>query len=187
MKKHYVKLLAIALTCWLPFVAHALNRDQVAGEIVSVDSDAGQIQVRILESGNRDLAREGTTHTFDVNTDTNIEYELDRFVYGPYRYGDPDVGDINVGDTVILDFEQLDQRNKARTVRNQQTRNVAVADRVRRESLNARAVDQQAVQTTRRERLPDSASALPAITLTGLLFALLALTLRIYRNRRFHH
>lgn len=175
--------------------AFALNSDQVRGEIVSVDTESNRIEVRVIESGAQTTAQEGTVESYVIPPNTPIEYEIDRVVYMPYRTGDFGLDDLAVGDRVLLDFEAVNNDRTARKVRNEETRDVAVRERVRREGVASTAGTRERADDRvgnsdpvyladagERSRLPDSASILPSLAITGVMLAGAAGLLRARRK-----
>lgn len=188
MTHRMFKRIAAALLMWLPAFAFALNDDQVRGEIVSVDADADEIEVRITEAGDNRSVSAGATQTYEIPDDVDIEYDVDGIIYAPYRRADVEIGDLERGDTVLIDFEEIDDadRRAARRVRNENTSNVAVRDRVQREGRQVEDAESQTelaqAEFSDRDRLPDTASLLPLLFVSGLLFAGLAGVFRRVRR-----
>ncbi|TQV66309.1 hypothetical protein FKG94_27340 [Exilibacterium tricleocarpae] len=183
MRHSVISIFTFFLTICLPLLGLALENDQLRGEIIGMDQSRQQLQVRVLEAGDQMASRVDTIETFRLSRDTEIEYELDSYVYGPYFYGEPDFGDLNIGDTVILDFDIAAREKPARKIRNQKTRNQGLADRVRQSNRNPTPAENRVVMAgAGRDRLPDSASLLPAAACVGGLFVLLGLGLRSRRR-----
>jgi hypothetical protein len=172
--------------------AQALNDDQLSAEVQSVDEASRTLEVKIIDAGADIEANPGDVESYYVGTDTDIRYEIDSLLYE--TYADFKLSEIERGDRVILDFDDAANRTGVRTVRNVESRNVATRERIISEGRRVeddtaagerdRTERQLAAQDDRSTRtaLPDSASALPALALIGLLLAGVAGVLRRLRN-----
>lgn len=174
--------------------ALAIQGDRIKGEVLSVDADERTMRIEILEVGANVDATVGTRESYSVPADVPIEFEIDGSIYQPYP--EYRFTNIAVGDEVLLDFTNL-QRTEIARIRTQETKDLAVRERVRREGRMIEESDRMAQNepnmdegnrlaardnTNRRSALPDSASALPGIALLGLLFAVLAVGVRYFRS-----
>lgn len=176
--KQVLTTIAMLLAIAMPAV-YAIDSDQVRGEVTEVNTDTRQISVRVLESGADQAARVGQIETYDVPPGTNFEYEVDSVLY---RLTDTlDLSDLSEGDRLLLDFAEVDQRREATNVRNEETQDMAMRDRAKNEGTPVDD-DKIEVPAANRDSLPESASPLPLLALTGALFAVLAGTLRRLRK-----
>lgn len=186
----YKKLFfAAALLASSSAVFGAVEEDQVRGEVVSVREASNEITLRILEAGDSRTADRGTVQTYEVPAGTPIEYQIQGRLFGAYD-DEISLGDISRGDRVLLDFEEIDQRKRARKVRNEETTNIAAQDRIRaagreiedRDTRFDRNDEPEYQQVVGRSELPRTASALPTLALFGFGFALCAFVVRKART-----
>jgi hypothetical protein len=162
--------------------AFAIENDGIRGEVVSFDTANRTMEVRITEVGSDVDARVGSTRSFVIPSDVRIEYEIDRQVYSPYT--SYTLNEIRSGDRVLLDFDTTDS-TRVVNLRNEQTTNVVIRDRIRNEGTLFDADDRLMASNDRtvdRSALPDSASSLPVFGLLGVLLAMLALGVRLGRQ-----
>ncbi len=189
MKKLF-SLLMFTFALSTPAAFAAVQADQLRGEIVSVDSAAATIRVRITESGDERAASVGSLQNFNIPDDTPIEYVIDSSIYARNRRGNADLSDISEGDSVLLKFEDAQGVRQATNLRNERTTNTAVRERIRREGRIVRNSNENmnsnntvaAVSTNERSSLPTSASPMPLLALIGMLFAGLATVVRRVRQ-----
>jgi hypothetical protein len=179
-----------ALVCAMPLAAQALERDEVRGEVVSTSPNADQLTIRVTESGDEMSAEVGSTQTYDVPSDIEIEYEIDRRTYAPLSADSVTLNDLEEGDSVLLRFEEADGTQRAVNLRNERTSNVQARDRIRSEGRDITDTadwgsTQMAAGTERygRDALPASASTLPALFAGGVFLAFTAIVLGLRRKR----
>jgi hypothetical protein len=179
-----------ALVCAIPPAANALERDEVRGEVVSSSPNADQLTIRVTESGDEMSAEVGSTQTYDVPSDIEIEYEIDRRTYAALSAESVTLNDLEEGDSVLLRFADAGGTQRAVNLRNERTSNVQARDRIRsggrditgtsdwgstQMAANAEGYD--------RDSLPASASTLPALFAGGVFLAFSALVLGLRRKR----
>lgn len=177
-----------ALAVAVPFAAHAIEPDEVRGEVVSVSPDTDELTIEVTESGADMAAQEGSTETYDVQEGTEIEFEIDSRVYAFKSAESAEsatLADLSEGDNVLLRFDSANGR-AAVGVRNEEPADTALRERVQREGRDVTdEYDEDryvAGGSTTRDTLPDTASVLPALFGAGALLALVAFGLR--RRRR---
>ncbi|MFU8815109.1 MAG: hypothetical protein ACNA7W_07170 [Pseudomonadales bacterium] len=93
---------------------HALEEDQVRGEIVEVDAEAGELTLRVEETGDERPERAGQEETYQLADDVEIR----RGTVG-HSIVDPllvRLGDLGPGDEVTVSFEEVEGRRTARDV-----------------------------------------------------------------------
>ena len=180
----------------------AVAEDQVRGKVISVRESTNEITLQIIESGESRPADVGTVQTYEVPEGTPIEYQIKGRLFGVYN-DEMSIGDIARGDRVLLDFEEIDKRKRARKVRNEETTNIAAQNRVeaagqeiedRSEQFNSTDEnasyqqvsdlndDPRNQQFAARKELPRTASALPVLGMIGFGFALCAFIARATRS-----
>jgi LPXTG-motif cell wall-anchored protein len=177
------KLIVTAITlaaCGWGANALALAADQVRGEIVSIDLERNQLELRVEASGDNRPDAAGQTETYQLPEDTEVTRDDPRrSLVSPYALT---LEDLRAGNTVTLNFEEVDGQRVSRRL--------SVADD---RSADASAGDNRAGSTgtseaaaleTERTRLPETASVLPALSLLGLAFAGGALALGVRRRSK---
>lgn len=115
------KLLTTALVAagaalwWLPALAlQALEEDQVRGEIVEVNTETGELSLRIAATGDERPEREGEVETYRLDDDAVIRRgTVGRSIADPITL---QVGDLGPGDEVVLNFEEVEGERRARDV-----------------------------------------------------------------------
>lgn len=153
-----------------------LEDDQVQGEVVEVAPDEERLRLRIEAAGDERLASPGTEVTYRVPPDTPIQIE-EQFssIVTPTN---PTLDDLEEGQQVTLDFEDIDGELVARGL---------AVNGGGTEETTARTADVAQRDDTspgqRRSRLPETASLLPVLALSGAGFALVALIIRVTRSR----
>jgi hypothetical protein len=179
-----------ALVCAIPPAANALERDEVRGEVVSSSPNADQLTIRVTESGDEMSAEVGSTQTYDVPSDIEIEYEIDRRTYAPLSAESVTLNDLEEGDSVLLRFADAGGTQRAVNLRNERTSNVQARDRIRSEGRDITGTSdwgsaQMAANAEGydRDSLPASASTLPALFAGGVFLAFSALVLGLRRKR----
>lgn len=178
------------LVCTMPLAAHALEPDEVRGEVVSTSPNADELTIRVTESGDSMSAQEGSTQTYDVPPDIEIEYEIERRTYAPLTATAVTLDELEQGDQVLLRFDETGGTRTARNIRNERTSNVEVRDRIRREGRDITDTtdwgDTQMAANTDdrygRNELPSTASSLPALFAGGLFLAFVATMLGLRRR-----
>jgi hypothetical protein len=179
-----------ALVCAIPPAANALERDEVRGEVVSSSPNADQLTIRVTESGDEMSAEVGSTQTYDVPSDIEIEYEIDRRTYAALSAESVTLNDLEEGDSVLLRFADAGGTQRAVNLRNERTSNVQARDRIRSEGRDITGTSdwgstQMAANAEGydRDSLPASASTLPALFAGGVFLAFSALVLGLRRKR----
>jgi hypothetical protein len=188
MKK--IAILAL-LAGAMPLAAHALERDEVRGEVVSTSENADELTIRVTESGNAMSAAVGSTQTYEVPADIEIEYEIERRTYAPLTAQGVSLDDLEEGDSVLLRFDATGDTQRAVNIRNERTSNVQTRDRVRSEGQDITdstdwGSTQMAANTDSyggRDTLPATASTLPALFAGGAFLAFAAVVLGLRRKR----
>lgn len=200
-------LLSICMTALAAQSAFAvIQEDQISGEVLRVMAGERKVEVAIKEVGEDLKALPGTTETYHIPRSVPIEYEIETVAYRT----DPNFtfSDIKPGDKIVLDFDMVSDQTTVRRVRNVETKDTTVRERIRTANLTVEEepdfdsdvdvdVDAEADLDEGRfaadvdvdadedefgyddDRLPDSASGLPLYALLGLVFAGMALTLRM--------
>lgn len=170
----------IAAIFALPIAALALERNEVRGDIVSTSPQSDELTIRVTDSGDARSAQTGSTQTYSVPEDIEIEYTIGTRVYAPFGPGIVTLDDLEQGDAVLIRFEERNGTRTATNLRNERTSNVQARSRVERQGrdvtetteLTTDGDDMQMAAATdrnqsRRSRLPDSASVLPLLFLGG--------------------
>jgi hypothetical protein len=169
--------------------ALAIEDDRIRGEVLSVNPDTRMLEIEVLEVGTNVEAVEGSTESYYVSDSVNLEFEIEGNVYNPTDHRD--LADISTGDTVLLDFRTLTSGTEIARIRSEETTNMTVRERILAENTDDddMADDLETDnryasndENYRRSALPDSASALPMLGLMGLMFAILAGAIRLYRS-----
>lgn len=88
-----------AMSAW----AITLQDHMVRGEVVSVDEAGKNLQVQILETGDKVMADTGEVVTFDIPENVSVEMDINNRLYQPYVAFS--FGDLRRGDTVLIEFE----------------------------------------------------------------------------------
>lgn len=108
-------LLVTAFFLAIPMIAAAqLGDDEIRAEVVSVDTNQNQLQVRVLESGNPDLAPPGELQTLMVRDDVSIEYEMESVFYALQDYT---LRDLEQGARLVIEFEDVEGMRHATRIK----------------------------------------------------------------------
>jgi hypothetical protein len=186
------KIVILALLAGaMPLAAHALEPDEVRGEIVSTSPNADELTIRVTESGDAMSAAVGSTQTYDVPSDIEIEYEIERRTYAPLSAETVTLNDLEEGDSVLLRFDATGGTQRAVNIRNERTSNVEVSERIQREGRDITdttdwGTTQMAANTDDgfdRDQLPSTASTLPTLFAGGMFLAFVATMLGLRRKR----
>lgn len=89
----------LAMSAW----AITLQDHMIRGEVVSVDEAEKNLQVQILETGDKVVAETGKVVTFEIPENVSVEMDIDDRLYQPYVAFS--FGDLRRGDTVLIEFQ----------------------------------------------------------------------------------
>ncbi|MDX1461264.1 MAG: hypothetical protein R3348_09440 [Xanthomonadales bacterium] len=180
-----------------------VQSDQLRGEVLSVNADDRELEIQVLEVGSLLEADEGATATYHIPEDVPIDFDIEQRVYRtPASF---DFADIRAGDRVVLDFDAMSNWMEVSRFRNEEPSDPTVRERViaTSETVDSEADTTDGEDTTAgegdmgsdsasesgagmddetRTELPASASSLPLFALFGLMFAGLALAVRLTRS-----
>lgn len=88
-----------AMSAW----AITLQDHMIRGEVVSVDEAEKNLEVQILETGDKVVAETGKVVTFEIPENVSVEMDIDDRLYQPYVAFS--FGDLRRGDTVLIEFQ----------------------------------------------------------------------------------
>jgi hypothetical protein len=115
MKFKLLSLSAVALFGWLS--AHALEPDQVRGQVVDVNPEANAVTLRVMAAGENRSEQAGDVETYEFADDVAIQREpVGREILHSMAVGEVGVADLFAGDELVIGFEEGDDRVTARQV-----------------------------------------------------------------------
>lgn len=88
-----------AMSAW----AITLQDHMIRGEVVSVDEAEKNLEVQILETGDKVVAETGKVVTFEIPENVSVEMDIEDRLYQPYVAFS--FGDLRRGDTVLIEFQ----------------------------------------------------------------------------------